>query len=111
MRYACHTLFVDGTFATCPRLFYQFFTIHAKMSGRHLQLVFCLLPNKQQGTYERVFRILEEKVRVNLQLDLLPTWLQSDFELAIMNAIFPGTSTKGCYFHFCQAILRKIQQL
>ncbi len=107
------SLFVDGTFGTSPRLFYQIFTVHAVTNGRHLPLVYCLLPNKRQETYQRVFQLLE-KVRVNLQLDLLPSLLVSDFELAIMNAarsIFPSASIKGCYFHFCQAILRKIQEL
>ena len=105
------TIHVDGTFSTCPRLFYQIFTIHAATHGRHIPLVYCLLPNKRQDTYERVFQILEEKVRLSLQHDLSPSSLLSDFEVAIIqavHAVFPATSTKGCYF---QALHRKIQQL
>ena len=37
-----------------------------------------------------------------------------DFELAVLNAIdasFPDSSKKGCFFHFSQAIFRKIQFL
>ena len=55
------TLYVDGTFQTCPRVFYQIFTIHATYAGKHIPLVYCLLPNKRQETYERVFRIIQEK--------------------------------------------------
>lgn len=90
------TIFVDGTFGTCPQLFYQIFTLHATVNGRHVPLIYCLLPNKQQVMYVRVFQILET-IRVDLQLDLLPTSLLSDFKLPIMNAtraVFPGTSTK-----------------
>ncbi len=76
-------VFVDGTFQTCPRLFYRFFTIHAILNGRHIPLVYCLLPNKRQETYKRVFHLLEEKVRVDLQLELLPTTVMSDYELVI----------------------------
>ena len=37
-----------------------------------------------------------------------------DFELAVLNAIttsFPDSSKKGCFFHFSQAIFKKIQSL
>ena len=87
---------------------------HAATHGRHIPLVYCLLPNKRQDTYERVFQILEEKVRLSLQHDLSLSSLLTDFELAIIQvvrAVLPATSTKGCYFHFCQALHRKIQQL
>ncbi len=107
-------IFIDGTFQTCPRLFYQIFSIHAILHGKHVPLVYCLLPNKRQETYERVFQLLEEKVRDDLQLELLPSTVLSDYELAIMNgarAAFPAAVIKGCYFHFCQALLRKVQDL
>ncbi len=45
------TIYIDGTFRTCPCLFYQIFTIHAATNGRHIPLVYCLLPNKRQETY------------------------------------------------------------
>ncbi len=41
----------DGTFDLCPPLFSQLYTIHAKVYGAMLPLVFCLLPNKEQATY------------------------------------------------------------
>ena len=47
-------IFVDGTFHTCPDLFYQIFTIHAVKFGKHFPLVYCLLPNKARETYESV---------------------------------------------------------
>ena len=37
-----------------------------------------------------------------------------DFELAVLNAtdaLFPDSSKKGCFFHFSQAIFKKIQSL
>lgn len=37
-----------------------------------------------------------------------------DFETGLINALrqeFPGAQIRGCYFHFCQAIFRKVQAL
>ena len=39
---------------------------------------------------------------------------KSDFELAIIQAVqltFPLTTPKGCYFHFCPCLTRKVQTL
>ena len=101
---------VDGTFQICPLIFYQVFTVHACVHGVHVPLAYCLLPNKRQETYERVFLLLELKIR-ELDLEIVPTAIVSDFELAIMQAttaVFPVVQTKGCYFHFCQALIRKL---
>ena len=106
-------LYVDGTFHICPHIFYQVFTIHAVVHSIHIPLAYCLLPNKRQETYERVFLLLEQKV-AEMDLELVPTAVVSDFELAIMQAaktVFPAVSSKGCYFHLCQALIRKLQQL
>ena len=66
---------------------------------------FCVLPNKQQATYNRLFEILKEH-----QNNLAPQNVMVDFELAVLNAIttsFPDSSKKGCFFHFSQAIFKK----
>ena len=92
-----------------PELFFQLYTIHSCTANRVLPCVYALLPNKQQATYTIFFEILKQ-----LQHTLAPTNLMVDFEIAILNAIdtsFPGTSKKGCFFHFSQAIFRKIQSL
>ena len=74
-----------------------------------LPCVYALLPNKQQATYNRLFEILKEH-----QNNLAPQNVMVDFELAVLNAIttsFPDSSKKGCFFHFSQAIFKKIQSL
>ena len=38
------TIYVDGTFEICPRLFYQVFTINAFVHGQQFPLVYGLLP-------------------------------------------------------------------
>ena len=59
--------------------------------------------------YNRLFEILKEH-----QNNLAPQNVMVDFELAVLNAIttsFPDSSKKGCFFHFSQAIFKKIQSL
>ena len=71
-----NTLYVDGTFHTCPRVFYQIFTVHVEQIGWRVPLVYCLLPNKRQETYERVFQLLEQEV-LKLGLNLMPIGLRA----------------------------------
>ena len=67
--------------------------MHAFKHGKQYPLTYVFLPNKQRCTYERAI---------------------SDFQVAIKQAIqltFPNAQFQGCYYHFCQAIMRKTQTL
>ena len=100
---------MNGTFKTSLELFFQVYTIHSCTANRVLPCVYALLPNKQQATYHRLFEILKEH-----QNALAPQNVMVDFELAVLSAIdalFPDSSKKGCFFHFSQVIFRKIQFL
>lgn len=66
------SLYVDGTFQICPRVFYQVFTIHSVVNGLHVPLAYCLLPDKRQETYERVFMILAQKAQNAFGIDFAP---------------------------------------
>ena len=70
----CHC---DGTFSVAPDVFYQIYTIHGVIENAVIPLVYALLPNKTQNTYENFFGCLEQfekKVVI-------------DFEAAVRNAI------------------------
>jgi len=43
----------DGTFKSSPSIFTQVFTVHGVKQGATLPLVYGLLPNKTQQSYER----------------------------------------------------------
>ena len=48
-----------------------------------------------------------------LNPNLKPETIMLDFEKAMYNAmklVFPSTEIKGCIFHLCQNIYRKIQE-
>ena len=97
----CHC---DGTFSVSPDVFYQVYTIHVVIENAVIPLVYALLPNKTQNTYEKLFGCLEQfgkKVII-------------DFEAAVRNAITemqPDTEIQFCFFHLGQAVWRNVQKL
>jgi len=74
--------FADGTFKVAPSIFYQVFTSHALIDHKSMPLVYCLIQDKAEVTYKRVFERIKE-----LQPTLNPASIMSDFEKATHNAI------------------------
>ncbi|XP_067653191.1 ankyrin-1-like [Haliotis asinina] len=108
------TIYMDGTFSSCPALWSQLYIIHARNGSTMYPLVFVLMPDRQQTTYARLLRLLKDKVQELHNRPLQPTRVQTDFELAAIRAIereFPQAEVKGCFFHYCQAVWRKTQDL
>lgn len=106
----CKVVLMDGTFKSSPSLFYQLFTIHGYRNGHYVPLVFCLLPNKEERTYEAALW----HVRSYLPDDFFPHTLFADFERAIHGAVrkvWPLSIIRGCRFHLGQSWYRKIQSL
>lgn len=106
--------FMDGTFKSCSKQFYQIYTIHADLGSSENEsnihpVVFAFLPNKKKETYLRLFRIILEHV---------PEWnpgtVTVDFEAAVISAlreVLPAVNVYGCYFHMKQCLWRKVQEL
>ncbi|CAF3026468.1 unnamed protein product [Rotaria sp. Silwood2] len=104
----CESWHCDGTFAVAPKLFEQMYSIHGLFRGKTLPLVYALLPNKNQGTYEEYFRVVAQHVQHK------PKFITIDFEKAAENAfaiVFPQCEIFGCFFHFKQCIWRNICEL
>ena len=107
------TIYVDGTFEICPRLFYQVFTINAFIHGQQFPLVYGLLPGKSRDIYHQFFMGVKEEAMNNGQ-HISPEEIMTDFELALVQSLeleFPGARIHGCYFHFAQCLWRKVQRL
>jgi len=107
------TIFVDGTFKSCPKLFTQMFTVHGLQNGNYLPLLFFILPNKETKTYEKaLMHIISECSKLNITFS--PKTVFADFEKAIHLAllkVWPSISLKGCRFHLAQSWWRKIQTI
>lgn len=103
------TLYVDGTFSITPSLFAQCFVILGECGSEAHPVCYCLLPNKTELTYRRLFTQL-----VQLWPSLYPSTIYTDFETALFKAVthvFPRSEVAGCLFHLKQNIRRKMGQL
>ncbi|KAL0852123.1 hypothetical protein ABMA28_000360 [Loxostege sticticalis] len=107
------TFYGDGTFKVCPTPFYQVYSIHINISHddntvNFDPVLFILLPNKTQATYERLFTILRN------QFSVIIDNYKCDFEIATIQAVklvYPDVKVTGCYFHYWKAILKKCQNV
>ncbi|KRY45231.1 hypothetical protein T03_8571, partial [Trichinella britovi] len=78
-----------------------------------LPVVYRLTVRKDLPTYSRIFEVLHSKAE-ELGVQLEPAKFVCDFETALIPAIqgnFPNTQVQGCFFHFCQALLRQVGRL
>ncbi|KAL5247507.1 hypothetical protein ACHWQZ_G019400 [Mnemiopsis leidyi] len=103
----CDHLMLDGTFSSSPQLFQQLLTIHGWWdSGWHIPLVYGLLPGKTEVLYTSFLEELDSLAQFE------PQSVLCDFERGLHNAVqhvWPGVTVRGCYFHYKQALWRKMQ--
>lgn len=134
----------DGTFAVCPKLFYQLWVVHATVESKVLPFAYFLLPGATEEIYTKAFKILQDAMKAlpvpdeptagpstranpdDSQKDaetlaqeqlardkaLGPAVIIMDYETAQYNAfkeVFDG-EVQGCFFHYRQAITRRLQQ-
>lgn len=110
----CDIIYIDGTFKTCPEPYSQFVTIHGKRLGRVFNFAMCLSTGKTIGQYRQLFQHVKDKIRQITGRRWRPAKVICDFEVALISALeteLPHTTVCGCYFHFCQSLWRKIQEL
>lgn len=108
------TIFMDGNFGMSPKTFKQIYFFRVRRYEVPVTVGYALLPNKSRAAYESLFT---ETVRICTErgLSLQPRRIVMDFEDASRRAagvVFgPSTTISGCFFHFTQAVWRKIQSL
>ncbi|XP_039969809.1 uncharacterized protein LOC120781649 [Bactrocera tryoni] len=103
---------MDGTFDVVPAMIRQLFSIHGRVEGQIVPLVFCLMTKKSKSMYISFFVELEN-FALNYGIQLNPTRIISDFEMAIISAArecFPFARQSGCLFPFGKIIWRKVQK-
>lgn len=103
---------MDGTFYTAPAIMRQLFSIHGRVQGEIVPLVFALMSHKTKHLYEILFQELKQ-VADEYSIRLSPQRILCDFEKAIVLSIFesfPEADIKGCLFHFGQIIWRQVQK-
>ena len=103
---SCDHWYMDGTFDTLPSQFLQLYTVHGIKNGRNIIGFYALLTNKRRTTYEQLFQHVSYFTG-----NATPTSINIDFELAAINAcraIFPLANVRGCFFHLCQNVYKKV---
>lgn len=102
------TLFLDGTFRTCPKHFYQVLNVATCYEGEVILLFSVVMTTKSMGLYKAVLRQLKN---VHLaHLDKI-TEVHTDFEAALYlsaEEVF-GARIRGCCFHFTKAVCAKLR--
>ena len=102
-------IFGDGTFKYAPTHYKQMFTLHIIKDFTYVPVCYFLLRNKQQSTYETMFRMVSDMCP-----GFSPKVAHFDFEIAIHNGfkkVFPEAEVRGCRFHIAQAWYRKLASL
>ena len=110
----CRDVYIDGTFRTVSKPFYQYLTIHGNLQGRVVPLIHCLVAGKTVGHYRQMLANLKTNVRNAVGRSFRPRIVVCDFEQAIISAVeteLPRTKICGCVFHFRQSLYRHIHHL
>jgi len=101
-------IFIDGTFTLAPPLFSQVFVILAKHAECVFPVMYALLPNKRQETYDRLFGLIK-----TIWPLFNPMSISLDFEMAVMNSVrqaFPRAELHGCLFHLTKSMRRQVSE-
>ncbi|CAF0995559.1 unnamed protein product [Brachionus calyciflorus] len=100
---------IDGTFKSCPNLYYQLYTIHAWLDEEMFCCAYILLLGKNNSIYKKAFENFKDASN-KLGFSLKPDQIMSDYEPAAINAskqVFQS-SARGCYFHYIQCVWKNI---
>ena len=75
--------YCDRTFSVCPHIFFQLYTIHARINSKTIPFIFGLMPSKRRITYNRFFSEIQNHV---LAAGNKPNTILCDSELAAINS-------------------------
>lgn len=104
----------DGTFYIVPCIFEQLFTLFGYIHEVYYPLIYVLLSDKKQSSYEQMLEgILEicNKQNVDPPEHFI---IHLDYEVASSNAftkIFPQCQIGRCLFHLSQSLYRRVTSL
>ena len=117
----------DGTFRSTPTIFKQIFIVIAIYKNNPIHCAHLFLYDKEQETYTRAIKSLIKHVlgvdnykaivEKKKQCQLAIKTASADFESGIQNSIhiafndIKNIEIKGCWFHFTNAIIKRINQL
>ena len=105
--------FIDGTFKSSPKSYYQLLNIFGYIIKRdfYLPIANIVLSNKSYELYEKVFKVfLHFYEMYNIDINFSEKSIMCDYEKSLRAAIknnFDKIKLRGSYFHFAKAIYKK----
>ena len=109
----CKIIGIDGTFRTSPQSSIQVCVFIGRTSVMNFPLLYLVLPDKKQSTYECAFNNYKSAlIGYNINFNENVKFI-CDFESAEINAIKnifidENKSIQLCYFHYCKALKTKL---
>eukprot|EP00474_Spongospora_subterranea_P006409 CRZ06867.1 hypothetical protein [Spongospora subterranea] len=105
-------VFIDATFRSVPAPFSQLLIVMAKDDDfdLYLPVFYILMTGKSRRLYEFCLR----QINAAVEADISPGSICCDFEVALMGAIkriYPATPITGCFFHWKQAVRRRLMNI
>jgi hypothetical protein len=112
LRYPGVQLFVDGTFQSVPRSFHQCVVVkvHDAASRVFIPVFYTLTTNRTATAYARMFRCIADAMGQAPR----PAQVVVDFQQALIDSVgvsYPDARVIGCFFHWKQAIKRRMVAL
>ena len=110
-------LFVDSTFKSSPKNYYQILNIagYFKEINSIIPLVFISITNKSEDIYNKIFHNLFEIMEnINIKINKICKRIMCDFENSLRKSLkknFPSSILNGCYFHFLKILWEKAKNL
>ena len=113
----CETIFIDGTFLSCPKSFKQILNILGYINTKNLTipLISIIMKTKNENAYFNIFediKIMLTELKLNINFKNI--YIISDFEKGLRNAIiksFLESKILGCYFHYIKCLIGKFKSL
>lgn len=103
-------ILLDATFKCCPfGPFKQLLLLHFRYQDKVFPFAYVLMTRKTQRAYQHLLEFIEKNV-----CSLKCKSFTSDYEIALRNALailYPNTRLVACWFHYSQALKRKVRQL
>ena len=111
-------IFTDGTFFSAQKGVYQIIITRVALEAHHKYFTtsFTLSSDKKEDTYKELFNIINNNIKDyqlknKLKINFRPKNIHCDMEIVLINAIqfiWPYANVKICYFHWNQAMEKKI---
>ncbi|XP_076660333.1 uncharacterized protein LOC143363656 [Halictus rubicundus] len=106
-------LYVDGTFAVLPKKphIVQLYTVHIRYMDNGIATLLILCEKRTATLYTAIW---EKIINIIPNLPNTIKFIMSDYETAAvktLSKLFPSADMHGCWFHYCQAVLRKWRKL